>query len=128
MFFQEAICSNHDTHSVPLNNAIDSSGDEVTDQAKCNQASRDAEEPGQVAFVFLAGNPDVHTPHTCDDVHGQDDCSKNCQFAENVGVLLGALVHANVDLGDVVAVSSTQETEEDVSILQVRGMRHTHLS
>jgi len=85
---------------------IDLLRNKVTRDAKRRQAGSDAPEPKQVALVRLPGNPDVHAPHTGDDVHGQDDGTQDRQLAEDVGGLLRALVHADVDLGEVVAVSS----------------------
>ena len=60
--------------------------------------------------INLPRNVDVHTPHACNDIHGQNDRADNSQFAQNIGVLLRALVHADVDLSHVVAVGSAQET------------------
>lgn len=91
---------------VFLDDAVHSLCDEVAGDAESEEAGGDAPEPGQVAFVLLAGHPYVHAPHTRDDVHGQDDGTQHGEFAEDVGGLLGALVHADVDLGEVVAVGT----------------------
>lgn len=75
--------------------------DEETCDAEYNEASRDAPEPVERLGV-LAGHEHVHAPHARDDVHWQDDRSKNCQFTEDVVGLLRPLVHPDVDLRKVV--------------------------
>jgi hypothetical protein len=84
--------------------------DEITSRAKGYKSCRDAPKPGQVALVLLTRYPNVHAPHAGDDIHGQDDSAYDSQLAENVRVLLRPLVHADVDLSDVVAVGSAEET------------------
>lgn len=81
----------------------------ITNQPKRHETGGDAEEPGEVALDVLPGHPDVHAPHAGDDVHRQHDGAENGELAEDVGVHFGALVHANVDLGDVVAVGAAEE-------------------
>lgn len=115
-------CANHTQIShcpqrtVPLHDTVDSLRDEVARDAEREQAGGNAPEPGQVAFVLLARHPDVHAPHTGDDVHGQDDGTEDGELAEDIGGLFGALVHADVDLGEVVAVGAG---EEAVSVVLV---------
>jgi hypothetical protein len=53
--------------SIPEENAksddaIDSLGDEIARNAKHDETAGDAPEPGEIAFVFLARDPDVHSP------------------------------------------------------------------
>lgn len=96
-------CSDFSHNTVhPLRN-------EVARDAEREETSGDAPEPDQVALVLLAGHPDVHAPHAGDYVHGQHNGTEDCEFAEDVGGLLGALVHADVDLGEVVAVGAREE-------------------
>jgi hypothetical protein len=84
--------------------------DEITSRAKGDQPSRNAPKPCQVTIILLTRYPNVHAPHAGDDIHGQDDSAYDSQLAENVRVLLRPLVHADVDLSDVVAVGSAEET------------------
>lgn len=51
----------------------------------------------------------IHPPHARDDVHWQDDRAENCEPAEDVVGLLCPLVHADVDLGEVVRVGAGQD-------------------
>lgn len=87
-----------------LHNAVYPLGDEEACKSKQEQARRDAPEPGEVPLVLLARNPYVHAPQTGDDVHWQHDGTEHGELAKDVVGLLGALVHANVDLGEVVLV------------------------
>ena len=64
----------------------------------------------------MSRHPYVHAPHTGHDVHGQDDGTEDRKLTEDIGGLLGALVHADVDLGEVVAVGAG---EEAVSVVLV---------
>lgn len=100
------------SYSTYLHNSVNPLGDEEAGDSESEQAGGDAPEPHEVTLVLLSGNPDVHSPHTRDDVHGQDDGSEDCELAEDVGGLLGALVHADVDLGEVVAVGAGEEADE----------------
>ena len=95
--------------TIPSHDPINPLRNKVARNAKREQASGNAPEPSQVALVLLTRHPDVHAPHTGDDVHGQDDGAEDGEFAEDVGGLLGALVHADVDLGEVVAVGAGEE-------------------
>jgi hypothetical protein len=106
---QAAIPQSYNSTNLCSHNTINPLRNEVAREAKCKEASGNAPEPGQIALVLLARHPDVHTPHTSDDVHGQDDGTKDGEFAENIGGLLGALVHSDVDLGEVVAVGAGEE-------------------
>ena len=65
------------------------------------QARRQTPEPRQ-RLDILSRNEAVHTPETGDDVHGQDDGADDGKFAQDVVGLLRALVHADVDLGEIV--------------------------
>lgn len=85
-------------------------GNKITDQTKSDQTSSDTEEPCQIALVLLPRDPDVHTPHSGNDIHRKDDRSEDGEFAQYVGVGLGAFVHSDVDLGDVIAMRSGEET------------------
>jgi hypothetical protein len=96
-------------HHLLSNNPINPLRNKVARESEAQQTSRNAPEPHQVALVLLARHPDVHAPHAGDDVHGQDDGAEHGEFAEDVGRLLGALVHANVDLCEVVAVGAGEE-------------------
>ena len=103
------IHNNVTTHHASSNNTINPLRNKVARESKCEKASGNAPEPRQIALVLLARHPDVHAPHTRDNVHGQDDGAEDGEFAEDVGGLLGALVHADVDLGEVVAVGAGEE-------------------
>ena len=100
------------SYSTYLHDSVNPLGDEEAGDSESEQAGGDTPEPHEVSLVLLPGHPDVHSPHTRDDVHGQDDGSEDCELAEDVGGLLGALVHANVDLGEVVAVGAGEEADE----------------
>lgn len=92
------------TRKTPsLHNLVHSLGDYVARQAEEDQPRGETPEPGQ-GLVFLARNKDVHAPQTGDDIHGQDDGTEDGQLAEDIGRLLGALVHADIDLSKVVSV------------------------
>lgn len=82
---------------------------EVACKAEGYQTSRDRPKPRQIAFNVLAWDPHVHSPHTSDDIHGQNDGTDDRKFAENVGGLLCAFVHADVDLSQVIAVSAGEQ-------------------
>ena len=97
-----------------LHNPINPLGDEEASETKPEQAGGNAPEPNQVALVLLPGDPDVHAPHARDDVHGQDDGAEDGELAKDVGGLLGALVHTDVDLGEVVAVGAGEEAVEEM--------------
>ena len=69
----------------------------------------------------MAGDQDVHAPHAGDDVHGQHNGAEHSELAENVRRLLLPLVHANVDLGEIVRVGSRQEpTREERLVTRTR--------
>lgn len=73
-------------------------------EPKHQQADSNAPKPRQAVFRILPRNPDVHTPQASDDIHRQYDRSQHCQFPKNVCSLLLPLVHANINLSEVVAV------------------------
>lgn len=92
-----------------LHDSINPLSDKEAGDAETKQAGGDAPEPSEVSLVLLSGHPNVHAPHAGNNVHGQHDGSEDGELAENVGSLLGALVHADVDLGEVVAVGAGEE-------------------
>jgi len=51
---------------------------------------------------MLSGYHHVHTPHTRNNIHGEDDGAQNGELTQHISCLLLALVHANVDLCQVV--------------------------
>lgn len=104
-----------------LDNAVDPLRDEETRQAEENQPRGDAPEPGQAALVLLAGNPHVHAPKARDDIHGQHNGAEHGELAQDVVGLLGALVHADVDLREVILVRPRQDPM-DVLLVVVRGL------
>ena len=111
------LCGQSDNTVHPLRNHI-------AKQTKAKKTPGDAKEPIKV-FNVLAWNDTVHTPNTSDNVHGQDDSTKDGKLAEDVGSLLLTLVHADVDLREVVAVCSRQETaivSKDVKLSGVNGL------
>jgi hypothetical protein len=95
--------------SYTLHDSINPLCDEEAGDSECEQASGDAPEPKKVTLVFLTWHPNVHAPHAGNNVHGQDDGSEDGELAEDVGGLLCTLVHADVDLGEVVAVGAGEE-------------------
>lgn len=99
--------------------AVDPLRNEEARQAKEDQAPGDAPEPGQAALVLLAGHPHVHTPQARDDIHGQHNGAEHGELAQDVVGLLGALVHANVDLREIVLVRSRQNPVEQGQRLYV---------
>ena len=110
----------HFDPSIPItysHNAVNSLRNQVTRTSKRDKPTSDTPEPCQIVLGVLAGNPNVHTPHARDDVHRQHDRTQNRQFAEDIRGLLRALVHADVDLGEVVAVGSTEQTEQKEGVL-----------
>lgn len=96
----------------PLDNVVNPLGNQVTTHAECQKTCGNRPEPFQVPFVLLAGNPHVHAPQTSDNVHGQNNGTQYGQLAEDIGRLLLSLVHANVDLSQVVAVRSRKDPKE----------------
>ena len=70
----------------------------------------------------------VHTPHTGNNIHRQDNGTKDGEFSQDVSVRFGALVHSNVDLGDVVAVRPAQKTVIRISQVQSDASKCPHLS
>jgi hypothetical protein len=92
-----------------LHNPVNPLSDEEACDAETEKTSGDAPEPHEIPLILLSRHPDVHSPHTRDDVHGQDDGSEDGELAEDVGGLLGALVHADIDLGEVVAMGAGEE-------------------
>lgn len=100
-----------------LDNLVDPFGDHVASYSKYEQPCRYTDKPGQVAFVLLARNPDVHAPETGDDVHREDDCAQDGELAENICGLLLAFVHANIDLCEVIGMRPSQYSKkEQVSV------------
>ena len=55
---------------------------------------------------ILTGYFDVHSPHTTNDIHGEYNGTKDSQFAQDIRSFFLALIHPNVNLGQVVAVSA----------------------
>jgi hypothetical protein len=92
-----------------LNNPIHPLRDHIAQQPKTDQTTRDPKEPIQIVHI-LAGDNAIHAPDTCDDVHRQDNSAEHGKLAEDVGSLLLALIHADVDLGQIIGMSSAQQT------------------
>jgi hypothetical protein len=68
-------------------------------------------------------NSPVHTPDTSYNVHRQNNRTKNGKLSENVGRLLLTLVHPDVDLSEVVAMSAGKKTAGIVShVLQLTSI------
>ena len=105
------MCASRSSGSFPvsLHNPVHPLGNHVTRHAEEDETSSDAVEPGQVALIFLTGNPHVHTPETGDDVHGQDDGTQDCQLSQHIGGLFLSLIHTNIDLSEVIAVGSSKD-------------------
>ena len=91
---------------LDLDNPVYPPRTEETADAKSEQPSRNDPKVNNVITVIvdLPRNVNVHAPHTSDDIHRQHDGANDGEFAKNIGVLFGSLVHADVDLGYVVAV------------------------
>lgn len=62
-------------------------------------------EPIQVIHL-LPWYSDVHAPHPADDIHGQYDGTQHGEFSEHIGCLFLSLVHAYVDLREIVRVGA----------------------
>lgn len=85
-------------------------------------------EPGQIILVTLTRNPYIHAvkllaqsasqreaedrknvpPHSGDDIQRQYHRTQHGKLPEHVAGLLGALVHGNVELGEVVGVGTRE--------------------
>jgi hypothetical protein len=52
----------------------------------------------------------IHSPNTSDDIHREDNSTKDCQLAQDIGRLLLPFIHANVDLGKVIAMRARKKT------------------
>ena len=104
-----------DHRSIALDNPIHPLCDEEAGDAKDEQTSRDAPEPDQIVFA-LTGHEDVHAPHAGDNIHWQNNCTQDRELAQNIGCLLLALVHADVDLGEVVGMSTREKPEDTRSV------------
>jgi hypothetical protein len=52
----------------------------------------------------------IHSPHSGDNVHREDNGTQNGELAENVVGLLCTLVHTDVNLGKIIAVCSRKQT------------------
>jgi len=53
---------------------------------------------------ILTGHFDVHSPHTTNDIHGENNCTKNSKFSQDVGCLFLAFVHEDVNLSKVIGM------------------------
>ncbi len=51
---------------------------------------------------MLSGYHYVHTPHTRDDIHRENDCAEYGELAQDISRFLLALIHPNADLCQVV--------------------------
>lgn len=87
-------------HHSSLHNSVHPLSDDEAEYTKRHQASGDAEEPVEVFDVLtwyytlrvlaLARNKEkedyipVHAPDTGDDVHGQDNRTKDSQLAQDI--------------------------------------------
>lgn len=92
------------------NNLIKRLRDKITRQPKRQQPTSNAPKPRQAAFILLPRHPHVHSPQSGNDVHRQNNRSQNSQLAQHVGGLLLSLVHADVDLCEVVAMGSSKDS------------------
>ena len=92
----------------PLYDTIHPLCDKVADQSKRQQPAGQRPEPRQAVHI-LSRDQDVHAPHARDDVHGQHNGPDDSELTQDVIGLFRALVHANVDLREVVAVSSREQ-------------------
>ena len=69
----------------------------------------------------MTRDPDVHSPEAGNDVHGQHDGTEDCELAEDVGSLLLSLVHADVDLCEVIAVGASENSTSHISMSLKKG-------
>jgi len=83
--------------------------DNIRSQNKQQKEPTHTPEPIQIPFISLARHPNVHTPHTSDDVEWQDHGTEDGQFAEDIARLFCALVHGDVELGEVVGVGAGED-------------------
>lgn len=68
-----------------------------------------APEPIEVINV-LSRYEDVHTPHSRDNVHWKNNSTQDSQFAQHICCLLLTLVHADVDLREVIRMGTGEQT------------------
>ena len=94
-----------------LNEPVNPPGGIVASKSKAEKSNSNANKPSEVALVFLAGDPDVHAPEARNDVHRQDNGTKDRKFVEAVSRLLRALRHLQVDLREIVSVRSGEDPE-----------------
>lgn len=106
--FTERIRPSLDCLVVTLHYPVNPLRNHVTRQPENDQSRRNAEEPRQVSLVLLPRYPNVHTPHASHNIHGQDDRTEDREFAEDIRCLFRALVHADVNLSEVVGVGARQ--------------------
>lgn len=77
---------------------------------------------------ILSGYHYVHTPHTRDDIHRQNDCAQNGELAQHISCLLLALVHADVDLCQVVRVGPRKQPAPVSTSKEIGGDSWTYVS
>jgi hypothetical protein len=76
-------------------------------QATKHQTARNRPKPHQISrLAILAGHTRVHAKQARHNVHGQHNRTEHGQPAEHVVGAFGALVHAQVDLREVVGVGA----------------------
>lgn len=92
-----------------LNNAQHLLRNHPAKKTKSEQSSSNAKKPVQTLHV-LTGHNTIHAPQTRDNVHGKDDGTQDSQLVQHIVGLLRSLRGADVDLGEVIAVSPAQET------------------
>lgn len=96
--------SMYNTPQSHLHNPINLLRNKEAAESKRQQSSSQAPKPGQITVILLTRDPNIHSPETRDNVHRQNDGTEDSQFAEDVSGLFLSLVHADVDLSEVVAV------------------------
>lgn len=77
---------------------------------------------------MLSGYHYVHTPHTRDDIHRENDCAQNGELTQYIGCLLLPLVHANADLCQVVGVGPREKPTVVSTWEDTGGERWTYVS
>jgi hypothetical protein len=106
-----------------LHNPIRNLGDKEARYAKDQKPSSQTPEPGEIAFIFLTWYPNVHTPQPSDNIHGKNNGTEYSKFTEYIGGLLLSLVHANINLSEVVTMRTCQDPVYLLTHVSATGWR-----
>lgn len=105
-----------------------------TQDSERRKAAKDATKPGVALLDVFAGDVDVHTPETCDQVHRNEDGTERGELREDVVDLVVCVGHFDRDLREVVGVRTRENLLVMVQVLfrgqlgMVEGGRNLHSS